>query len=116
MVSISKQTCVPFKVSKSSSSSRVPGGYTTQDDFLSCADDPVQQLLPGAPSSVRSSIRHSGSGHSFASARSGVSNIPDQFHSVASTLHSGTLVDSNNFRRDDDENTLAESIVDSMHR
>jgi hypothetical protein len=45
-----------------------------------------------------------------------VSNIPDQFHSIASTLHSGTLVDSNNMlRRDDDENTLAESIVDSMH-
>jgi len=90
------------QVSKSSSSSRVPGGH---DDFLSCADDPVH--------SVRSSIRHSGSGNSFASARSG---IPDQFHSVASTLHSGTLVDSNNqLRRDDDENTLAESIIDSMH-
>jgi hypothetical protein len=96
------------QVSKSSSSSRVPGGSSVaHDEFLSCADDPM--LNP-------SSIRHSGSGHSFVSARSGVSNIPDQFHSIASTLHSGTLVDSNNMlRRDDDENTLAESIVDSMH-
>lgn len=93
------------QVSKSSSSSRVPGGSVAHDDFLSCADDPTH--------SVRSSIRHSGSGHSFSSARSG---IPDQFHSVASTLHSGTLMDSNNhLRRDDDENTLAESIIDSMH-
>merc|ERR1719384_2878607 len=67
------------QVSKSSSSSRVPGGSIAHDEFLSCADDPVPH--PGAaPSSVRSSIRHSGSGHSFASARS--SGIPDQFHSV----------------------------------
>ena len=83
------------------------------DEFLSCADDHINQ--PGAaPSSVRSSLRHSGSGHSFASARS--SGVPDQFHSVASTLHSGTLVGSNNMLQDDQENTLAESIIDSMHR
>ena len=37
-------------------------------------------------------------------------------HSVASTLHSGTLVGSNNMLHDDQENTLAESIIDSMHR
>merc|ERR1711994_906428 len=82
------------------------------DEFLSSADDPVPH--PGAaPSSVRSSIRHSGSGHSFASARS--SGIPGQFHSVASTLHSGTLVGSNNMLQDDQDHTLAESIIDSMH-
>merc|ERR1719210_2266961 len=100
------------QVSKSSSSSRVPGGSIAHDEFLSCADDPVPQS-GAAPSSVRSSIRHSGSGHSFASARS--SGVPDQFHSVASTLHSGTLVGSNNMLQDDQENTLAESIIDSMH-
>ena len=100
----------------------MPGSYIAQDEFLSCADDPgpIQtRPLPVVPSSsTSSSLRQSGSGHSFASARSGVSNQPEQFHSVASTLHSGTLVDSNNMRRDrdDDENTLAESIVDSMHR
>ena len=111
-----------FQVPKSSSLSRVPGAFAAQDEFLSCADDPPpmqNRPLPLAPSSSSgSSLRQSASGHSFASARSAVSNQPEQFHSVASTLHSGTLVDSNNLRRDrdDDENTLAESIVDSMHR
>ena len=99
----------------------MPGSFAAQDEFLSCADDPnpmQNRPLPIAPSSTHSSLRQSGSGHSFASARSAASNQPEQFHSVASTLHSGTLVDSNNMRRDrdDDENTLAESIVDSMHR
>jgi len=95
---------VAAKVSHSGSSQRV-------EDFHSCADDvSIERIqnrpLPAAPPSA-SNIQKSGS---FGSAR-------EQFHSIASTLDR-TLVDSaagsGGGRLADDE-TLAESIIDSMH-
>lgn len=71
--------------------------------------------LPAAPPGENYPLRQSGSSSinaSFASARS----LQDQFHSVASTMDR-TLVDSAaaSRGREDDDETLADSILDSMH-
>merc|ERR1712029_567875 len=93
---------VNSRLSHSGSSQRVPD----LEAYHSCADDnSIRSLqarpLPDAP------VRNSGS-------------FADQFHSVASTLDR-TLVDSQQNRvrpggdGEEEEATLAESIVDSMH-
>merc|ERR1719495_1940281 len=99
---------VASRLSHSGSSQRVPDLEAAS--YHSCAEDnSIRSLqarpLPDAPAVV-AGVRNSGS-------------FTDQFHSVASTLDR-TLVDSQQNRvrpggDDEEEATLAESIVDSMH-